>query len=98
MIVHIQHMAGQKWCTKSKPKIPLINRKSINNHFVQMIFNSMVIGWIPGHPQSLQVAHNLRGIARPYLESWSGKISELSSENVADGYANVVTDSNTTFA
>lgn len=63
-----------------------------------MVFDLILIGWIPGHPQSLLVGHSLIGIARPYLESWSGKISELSSENVADGYVNVVTDSNTTFA
>lgn len=62
-----------------------------------MVFVSTVIGWIPSHPKSLLV-QNLIDITRPYLESWNGKISELSSKNVADGYANVVTDSNTTFA
>lgn len=62
-----------------------------------MAFVSTVIGWISSHPKSLLV-HNLIGITKPCLESWSGKISELSSKNVADGYANVVTDSNTTFA
>lgn len=62
-----------------------------------MVFVSMVIGWISSHPQSFLV-YNLIGITKPYLESWSGKISELSSKSVADGYANVVTDSNTTFA
>lgn len=62
-----------------------------------MVFDSMVIRWIPGHPENLLVVHNLTGIARPYLVL-EGKISEVSSENVADGYANVVTDSNTTFA
>lgn len=60
-----------------------------------MVFVSMVKGWISSHPQSFL---NPIGITKPYLESWSGKISELSSKNVADGYANVVTDSNTTFA
>lgn len=38
------------------------------------------------------------GITRPYLESWSRNISEVSSESVANGYANVATNNNTTFA
>lgn len=62
-----------------------------------MVFVSMVTGWISSNPQSFLI-YNPIGITKPYLESWSGKISELSSKNVADGYANVVTDSNTTFA
>lgn len=76
----------------------LIHCKSIDTHFVQTVFYLIIIRWILGHLQSPLVAHNVIGMARLYLESWSGKISELSSENVADGYANVVTDSNTTFA
>lgn len=40
----------------------------------------------------------MTGIIRPYLESWSIKIFEVTSENIASGYANVVTNSNTIFA
>lgn len=63
-----------------------------------MVFDTMIIGGIPSHHKSLLLVHKMPGIIRPYLESWSRKIFEVTSENVADGYANMVTDNNTIFA
>lgn len=60
-----------------------------------MVFVTLVIGGIPSHHKSL---HKMAGIIRSYLESWSIKMFDVTSENVAGGYANVVTDSNTIFA